>query len=104
MRELMPTVAVWRSAGTAADLPVTEGREGDIDVLPSTIWTTRRRTWAESLTAAYTDGIMVLHRGSADLRALFRALRPQRPARLLFHHEIVCGYARGHADPRARIG
>jgi CubicO group peptidase (beta-lactamase class C family) len=79
MRELMPTVAVWRGTGTAADLPVTEGREGDIDVLAFDDLDGRRRTWAESLSHTYTDGIMVLHRGARIYERYFGALRPQRP-------------------------
>ena len=79
MRELVPTVAVWRGPGTAADLPVTEGREGDIDVLAFDDLDGRRHTWAESLTHTYTDGIMVLHRGARIYERYFGALRPQRP-------------------------
>ena len=79
MRELMPTVAVWRGPGTAADLPVTEGREADIDALAFDDLDGRRHTWAESLTHTYTDGIMVLHRGARIYERYFGALRPQRP-------------------------
>src|SRR5271170_3725517 len=62
MRELVPTVAAWRGPGTASELPVTAGREADIDALAFDDLDGRPHTWAGSLTHTYTDGILVLHR------------------------------------------
>jgi CubicO group peptidase (beta-lactamase class C family) len=80
MRELVPTVAVWRGRGAAGDFGVA-GREieADIDALAFDDLHGRRHTWRNSLAHTYTDGIMVLHRGVRVFERYLGALQPQRP-------------------------
>src|ERR1700689_2708429 len=59
MRELVPTAAVWRGAGAISDLGVVPaGREASIDAMSFEDLHGRRHTWADSLAATYTDGIL----------------------------------------------
>jgi len=61
-RQLMPTVGVSRGTGAATPLP--QQLDAGIDALPFTpLNTATRMTWAQSLQANYTDGIIVLHDG-----------------------------------------
>jgi CubicO group peptidase (beta-lactamase class C family) len=80
MRELVPTVAVWRGRGTPSDIgsppPDSEAR---IDAMMFADLQGRRLTWADSLSQTYTDGIIVLHRGACVYQRYFGALQPQRP-------------------------
>lgn len=85
MRELIPTVAVWRGRGPQSDLGVT-GRSGgatieeaQIDALAFDDLSGRRHSWTESLARTYTDGIIVLHRGVRVYERYFGALQPHRP-------------------------
>ncbi|WP_255368975.1 serine hydrolase [Polaromonas sp. OV174] len=61
-RQLMPTVNVSRGLGAPVALP--RALRSDIDALRFTpLGAQESMTWAESLGANYTDGIVVLHRG-----------------------------------------
>ena len=61
-RQLMPTVGVSRGPGAAHALP--RRLDDAIDALPFTpTGSNTRMTWAQSLAANYTDGIVVLHDG-----------------------------------------
>lgn len=61
-RQLMPTVGVSRGPGAARALP--RRLDDAIDALPFTpTGSNTRMTWAQSLAANYTDGIVVLHDG-----------------------------------------
>lgn len=61
-RQLMPTVGVSRGPGAARALP--RRLDDAIDALPFTpSGSTTRMSWAQSLAANYTDGIVVLHDG-----------------------------------------
>jgi len=77
MRELMPTVAVWRGEAPARALPRAE--RSDIDALTFATMDGKSLTWAESLALNYTDGIVVLHRGRVVYERYFGALEPQLP-------------------------
>jgi CubicO group peptidase (beta-lactamase class C family) len=80
MRELVPTVGVWRGSGAASDLGVTPRDSGArIDALTFDDVQERRLTWADSLAHTYTDGIIVMHRGVRIYERYFGALQPQRP-------------------------
>ena len=75
MRQLMPTSVVSRGSGAVSELPRDE--RTDIDQIsfqplgrPGTM------TWAESLLANYTDGIVVLHRGHIVYERYFGVLNP----------------------------
>jgi len=77
-RELVPTVNVPRGTGAPAALPRAE--RDDLDAVALTpLGGTREMTWAESLDANYTDGIVVLHRGRIVYERYFGALTPDRP-------------------------
>jgi CubicO group peptidase (beta-lactamase class C family) len=80
MRELIPTAAVWRGAGTPSNIgAAARDSEARIDALAFDDLQGRRHTWADSLAHTYTDGIIVLHRGMRVYERYFGALRPQRP-------------------------
>jgi CubicO group peptidase (beta-lactamase class C family) len=80
MRELVPTVGVWRGGGEASDLGVVgTGNEARIDALAFEDLLGRPCTWADSLAHTYTDGIIVLHRGRRVYERYFGALQPHRP-------------------------
>src|SRR3984893_15201133 len=80
MRELAPTVNVWRGAGRRQDLgaPATAD-ESMIDDLAFEDLTGRKMRWADSLSDTYTDGIAVLHRGRLVYERYHGALRPELP-------------------------
>jgi len=74
-RQLMPTVGVSRGPGAAVPLP--QRMDAAIDALPFTPLNTRTRmTWAESLQANYTDGIIVLHDGVVVYERYAGCLQP----------------------------
>ncbi|MFD0850012.1 serine hydrolase domain-containing protein [Sphingosinicella xenopeptidilytica] len=75
-RELMPSVGVSRGAGPVSALPRAE--RSDIDGVTFTpIGGTAPMTWAASLAANYTDGIVVLHKGRVVYERYFGALKPE---------------------------
>jgi CubicO group peptidase (beta-lactamase class C family) len=77
MRELLPTVTVWRGAGARSDLEGPgETSQAAIDALEFEDMQGRRVTWAQSLLDTYTDGIIVLHRGRRVYERYFGALQP----------------------------
>ena len=73
MREFRPTVAVSRGSGPVWNLP--SALRSDLD---GVTWVpmggTTPLTWADSLLANYTDGIVVLHRGRIVYEKYFGAL------------------------------
>ncbi|NML43095.1 serine hydrolase [Ramlibacter sp. G-1-2-2] len=80
MRELLPTVNVWRGRGPSHTLGTpSEADMARIDALAFTDMQGRARTWASSLPDTYTDGLLVLHRGRCIYERYFGALQPQLP-------------------------
>jgi hypothetical protein len=80
MRELVPTVNVWRGAGRRQDLGApASADESMIDGLTFEDLTGRKMRWADSLSDTYTDGIAVLHRGRLVYERYRGALRPELP-------------------------
>jgi len=80
MRELAPTVNVWRGKTAPSDLgAASHGRDAAIEALAFEDLRGRRLTWAQSLRETYTDGIVVLHRGRRIYERYFGALEEQRP-------------------------
>jgi CubicO group peptidase (beta-lactamase class C family) len=76
-REFWPTIAITRGSGPAASFSV-ELRD-DLDALTFTpLGRSASMSWADSLAANYTDGIVILHRGSIVYERYFGALTPQR--------------------------
>jgi CubicO group peptidase (beta-lactamase class C family) len=80
MRQLLPTVAIWRG-DAARDAPpaVDTATAGAIDALSFEDLTGSRVSWEQSLLNTYTDGILVLHRGQVVYERYFGALRPHLP-------------------------
>jgi CubicO group peptidase (beta-lactamase class C family) len=73
MRELLPTVAVQRRNAPATMLPRAE--RDDLDAVTFTpLGSASRMTWAESLLANFTDGIVILHQGRVAYERYFGAL------------------------------
>src|SRR5262245_49715311 len=72
-RELRPTVGVPRGTTLPWQLPRAE--RSDLDAVSFTpLGGSRTMTWAESLAANYTDGILILHRGRIVYERYFGAL------------------------------
>lgn len=80
IRELLPTVSVWRGREPPSALPAGAGDvAAAIDALEFNDLQGQAHTWASSLTQTFTDGIVVLHRGVKLYERYFGALQPQRP-------------------------
>ncbi len=74
-RELTPTVGVARGARPVSVLPRAE--RADLDAVPYTpLGGGQTMTWAQSLDANYTDGIVVLHKGRIVYERYRGALTP----------------------------
>lgn len=74
-RALVPAVSIRRGAAVAV-LPRAE--RADLDALTFVpLGATAPMTWAQSLGANYTDGIVVLHRGRIVFERYFGALNPE---------------------------
>ncbi len=80
MRELLPTVNVWRGDGPPSAFGKAAGMDEEtIDQLAFTDLLGRERRFGESLYDTYTDGILVLYRGRCIYERYFGALKPQVP-------------------------
>jgi CubicO group peptidase (beta-lactamase class C family) len=78
IRQLMPTAIVRRGNGFPS--PLVKEERYEIDALTfQPIGRTESMTWAESLAANYTDGILILHRGRIVYERYFGALTADRP-------------------------
>ncbi len=77
MRELVPTVNVWRGAGGASELgAVNSSTAAAIDALTFKDMNGQTRSWADSLADTYTDSIVVLHRGKRVYERYLGAMQP----------------------------
>ena len=77
-RELHPTLDIPRGEGPVPPLP--QALRSDLDDVTFTpLGATRPMSFAQSLKANYTDGILVLHRGRVVMERYFGALNAQRP-------------------------
>jgi CubicO group peptidase (beta-lactamase class C family) len=73
LRELLPSVAVQRRDAPVAVLPPAE--RDDLDAVTFTpLGSQHRMTWAESLLANFTDGIVILHQGRLVYERYFGVL------------------------------
>ena len=73
-RQLVPTSNVSRGLGAPTPLPRSD--RDDIDAVSfRVLGTEQNMTWAQSLAANYTDGIVVLHKGRVVYERYFGALR-----------------------------
>ncbi len=76
VRQIVPTVNVWRGTGGASPLP---RAEQDLDSLPVTTMGGEATTFARALIDTYADGIVVLHRGRIVFERYFGALKAHQP-------------------------
>ena len=75
VRQLMPTSVVAREDAAVCVLPRRE--RDDLDAVTfQPLGLPERMTWAESLAANFTDGILVLHRGQVVYERYFGVLTP----------------------------
>lgn len=101
-RQLMPTTNVSRGLG--APVPLARALRSDIDALTFTPLGARQpMTWAQSLAANYTDGIVVLHRGKIIYERYFGVLTP-RSARRHVDDQIGSGHHGRHAGGGWHLG
>ena len=75
LRQLVPTVNVWRGAGPASVLP---RDEQDLGKVKATAMDGRAITFDQALAETYADGIVVLHRGRVAFERYFGVLQPHR--------------------------
>ena len=76
-RELKCTVNIRRGAGAASAL--SKKLRDDIDGVAFTTMEGEQTTWAQSLDAMFTDGIVILHRGAIVYETYRGALSPDLP-------------------------
>ena len=106
IRQLVPTVNVWRGAGPASVLP---REEHDIGASASITMDGRPMTFARMLEVTYADGIAVLHRGKLIYERYFGALKPHKPHIAMSVTKSFTGtlagilVAEGKIDPQAPI-
>jgi CubicO group peptidase (beta-lactamase class C family) len=74
-RELKPSANIRRGPKAAGDLP--HELRDDIDAVPFTAMDGRAFTWGSSLAENFTDGILVLHKGTVIQERYFGALEGQ---------------------------
>ena len=77
MRELGPTVTVWRGGNRPTEIPRAE--RGNLDQVAFKTLDGKRMTWGQSLTANYTDGIVVMQQGRIVYEKYFGALDGRTP-------------------------
>jgi len=78
IRQLVPNRVVGRGDGPVSALPRAERNDVD-QVTFQPLGRTDLMTWAQSLAANYTDGILILHRGHIVFERYFGALAADRP-------------------------
>jgi len=106
IRQLVPTVNVWRGAGPASVLP---REEHDIGASASVTADGRPMTFDRMLEQTYADGIAVLHRGKLIYERYFGALKPHKPHISMSVTKSFTGtlagilVADGRIDPQAPI-
>jgi CubicO group peptidase (beta-lactamase class C family) len=108
IRRLVPTTGVSRGDGPVSVLPRAE--RDDIDALTFLpIGADEPMSWAQSLHANYTDGIIVLHRGRIVHERYFGALAPHRKhiawsvTKSLFGTIAAALVVEGRLDPQAPV-
>lgn len=106
VRQLVPTVNVWRGPGPASELPRAEHELGKI---ASVTMDGKAMTFERMLAATYTDGIAVLHRGRLIYERYFGALKAHKPHIAMSATKSVLGIlagiliAQGKIDPEAPV-
>ncbi len=75
IRQMVPTTNVSRGSGPVCPLPRAERSDID-DITFSVMDSGETMTWAQSLAANFTDGIVVLHHGRVVYERFFGGLEP----------------------------
>ena len=95
-RELYPTVEVARGDGPVSPLPRSERTDLDaVTFVP--LGGTQPMTWEQSLSANYTDGILVMHRGRVVYERYFGGAQARGNAYRAFGHQVLCRHDRRDA-------
>ena len=90
IRQLMPTsVVASRRRDRSCTLPRAERDGSRRRHVPADRADARTMTWAQSLAANYTDGILVLHRGRIVYERYFGALDADTPAHRVLGDQVV---------------
>jgi CubicO group peptidase (beta-lactamase class C family) len=106
VRELRPTVNVWRGEGAVSAL---ERAPADLDMLSFIDDKGQRATWADMLQRTYTDSIVVLHKGKIVYEKYAGAATPQLPHSVFSVTKSFIGLMaamlaeEGRLDPEARV-
>ena len=108
-RQLVPTKAVPRGSAPPSALPRAE--RDDLDaVIFTPLGGNQPMSWAQSLAANYTDGIVVLHKGRIVYERYFGVLEPETPhiamsvTKSFFGTIAATLIAEGKLDENARVG
>ena len=108
IRELMPTKEVSRGIG--APVPFAYALDSGIDsVTFQPLGTDKSMTWKESLSANYTDGILVLHKGKIVYEEYFGCLNDLAKHAAMSMTKSITGLlaeilvVEGRLDPAAKV-
>ena len=105
VREMVPTVQVWRGPGPVTPLPAEYRDLGSISFEANG----RRETIDAFLQSSYTDGFLVLHRGHVVTERYFNGMTPRTPHLSQSVAKSIVGTVagilidRGHLDPGAPL-
>lgn len=106
IRQLVPTIAVWRGPGPASVLPRAERDLGQVKLRTMD---GKDVTFDEALAETYADGLVVLHRGRIVFERYFGALQPHQPHIAMSVTKSFTGtlagmlVAEGAIDPKAPV-
>src|SRR5262245_31998707 len=106
IRQLVPTVGVWRGAGPSSPLP---RAEQDLDGVTLTTMDGRSMRFDQALAETYADGIAVLHRGRLVFERYFGVLEPHKQHIAMSVTKSFTGVlagilvAEGRLDPAAPV-
>ena len=99
IRQLVPTVGVWRGPGPASVLPRAEQELGKLKLKTMD---GRPITFDQALAETYADGIAVLHRGRIVFERYFGALRAAQAAHCHVGDQVIHRRARWNSRCRGK--
>lgn len=107
IRETVPTANVWRGHAAPSALPAAPRALDGIRF--KALGSGEELNFGQMVTRTYTDGILVLHKGSVVYEKYFGALSPERPHIAMSVTKSFVGtlaamlVAEGRLDPAARV-
>ncbi len=107
IRETVPTANVWRGHAAPSALPAAPRALDGIRF--KALGSGEELNFGQMVTRTYTDGILVLHKGSVVYEKYFGALSPERPHIAMSVTKSFVGtlaamlVAEGRLDPTARV-